>query len=142
MVFVSVTRIKLKSVFHFIPFLFSNEKVLRRLFTINGFKKGKELIDRNWVFWTITIWDNENSMLEFRRSDEHISAIKKTSRWCNEGSYISWIQESTEFPHWKEVSERLITKGKLMKLRQPTCRHLDNHFPMIRWTFLERRLLK
>ena len=138
MPFVSITRLKIKSLFYLIPFLRANEASAKQLVKVNGFIAGKELTDKGLTFWTLTIWDNDSNMREFRNSPSHKKAMQNLPNWCNEASYFHWTQESPNLPDWSLASNRLIKEGKLTKVRQPTSRHLSNDFPSIKWTKLER----
>src|SRR5687768_4222159 len=138
MAFISITRLKVKSLFYLPKFMMANEASVRALVKIKGFLKGKELIDKNLTFWTLTMWDNDTSMKEFRNSAPHRKAMQNLPAWCNEASYFHWTQTDPDLPGWHVASERLISEGKLTKVRNPTPRHLANKFPQIKWTKLER----
>ena len=138
MPFVSITRLKIRSLLYFISFARANSAALKELVTIKGFIAGKELTDKGLTFWTLTLWDDDRSMLQFRNSASHRKAMQRLPDWCNEASYFHWNQEQNTLPGWIEASGRLITEGKLTKVRHPTQRHLSNNFPPIKWTKLER----
>jgi hypothetical protein len=140
MPFVSVTRLRVKSIFFLIPFMRANEASVKELKKSKGLLKGMELIDKNFTFWTITLWEDEASMKEFRGSLPHRKAMKHLPNWCNEASYHHWVQEDSNFPTWNTISEKLYTEGKLSKVRNPTNAQITNKFPSIKWTKTERRL--
>jgi len=140
MPFVSVTRLRVKSIFYLIPFMRANEASVKEINKSKGFLKGKELIDKKLTFWTITIWDNEESMKEFRSSTSHRIAMQHLPKWCDEASYHHWVQEETEFPTWDNISEKLYSEGRLSKVRNPSKAQVENQFPPIKWTKTERRL--
>jgi hypothetical protein len=98
------------------------------------------LIDKNFTFWTITVWEDEISMKSFRNSTSHRIAMQKLPKWCDEASYHHWVQEDREFPTWEIISEKLYSEGKLSKVRNPSKAQIENKFPKIRWTKTERRL--
>ena len=68
MPFISVTRLRVKSLFFLIPFMRANEASVNEIKVSKGLLKGKELIDKKLTFWTVTIWENEESMKKFRGS--------------------------------------------------------------------------
>ncbi len=140
MPFVSVTRLRVKSIFYLIPFMRANEASVKEINKSKGFLKGKELIDKKLTFWTITIWENEESMKEFRISTSHRIAMQHLPKWCDEASYHHWVQEETEFPTWDNISEKLFSEGRLSKVRNPSKAQVENQFPPIKWTKTERRL--
>ena len=140
MPFVSVTRLRVKSLFFLIPFMRANEASVRELKGSKGLLKGKELIDKKLTFWTITLWEDEGSMKAFRGSPAHRKAMQRLPDWCNEASYHHWIQEEHEIPAWNTIAEKLFSEGKLSKVRTPSEAQAANRFPAIQWTKTERRL--
>jgi hypothetical protein len=140
MPFVSVTRLRVKSIFYLIPFMRANEASVKEIKKSKGFLKGKELIDKKLTFWTITIWENEESMKEFRSSTSHRIAMQHLPKWCDEASYHHWVQEETEFPTWDNISVKLYSEGRLSKVRNPSKAQVENKFPPIKWSKTERRL--
>src|SRR5206468_1903375 len=138
MTFVSITRLKVKSIFYLPKFLLANEASARQVVKNRGFLAGKELIDKNLTFWTLTMWENESSMKEFRNSVPHRKAIQKLPYWCDEASYFHWSQPDNNFPDWALASDRLLKEGKLTKVRNPTPNQMSNNFSSIKWTKLER----
>lgn len=140
MAFISVTRLRVKSILYLIPFFKANEASVRALKQSQGLIKGKELIDKNLTFWTITMWEDEASMKKFRGCDAHRYAMQHLPKWCDEASYHHWVQEDNEIPIWDTVAEKLYTEGKLSKVRHPSKAQIANHFPPIKWTKTERRL--
>ena len=116
----------------------ANEASVKELIKIKGFLKGKELIDKSLTFWTLTMWTDNTSMKEFRNSAPHRKAMQNLPTWCHEASYFHWTQPDDEFPEWNVASERLISEGKLAKVRNPTPRQLANRFPPIKWMKLQR----
>jgi len=140
MPFVSVTRLRVKSIFFLIPFMRANEASVKDLKESRGLLKGKELIDKKLTFWTITIWENEESMKGFRGSSSHRIAMQQLPKWCNEASYHHWVQEHDEFPSWSTISEKLFSEGRLSKVRNPSKAQVENRFPSIKWTKTERKL--
>ena len=138
MAFISVTRLKVKSIFYLLQFMQVNESSAKQLIMTNGFLAGKELMDKNLTFWTITMWKDDLSMKEFRNSIPHRKAIQKLPDWCTEASYFHWVQVDNILPEWITASERLLKEGKLTKVRKPSQNQIANKFPPIKWTKLQR----
>ncbi len=138
--FVSVTRLRVKSIFFLIPFMRANEASVKELRNAGGLIKGKELIDKKMTFWTVTLWENEVSMKAFRGSSSHRQAMQRLPDWCDEASYHHWEQDGDELPSWGSISERLFSEGKLSKVRYPSNAQASNQFPPVKWTRTERKL--
>lgn len=138
MSFVSITRLKVRSVIYLLPFMRTNEACVKQLLITPGLIGGKELVDKGWTFWTLTSWEDDSKMKEFRNSAAHRKAMQQLPHWCCEASYFHWIQEQPVIPDWSIASEKLIKEGKITKVRNPTERQLSNNFSPIKWTKLER----
>jgi hypothetical protein len=138
MPFISVTRLRVRSVFSLPKFMLANKASVRQLYQTKGFLGGKELVDKNFTFWTLTMWNDETSMREFRNSTAHRKAMQKLPFWCSEASYFHWIQEEAVLPSWHIASQKLLQEGKLTKVRKPSINQLNQSFPPIQWTKLER----
>lgn len=118
----------------------ANEASVKELVRSTGLLKGKELIDKNLTFWTLTVWDDVDSMKAFRSSSAHRFAMQQLPTWCDEASYHHWMQEESECPAWTTATERLFTEGKLSKVKKPSKAQLSNQFPVIKWSKTERIL--
>ena len=140
MPFISVTRLRVKSLFFLFSFIRANEASVKELKSSTSLLMGKELIDKKLTFWTITLWEDEDSMKKFRGSLSHRNAMQHLPKWCNEASYHHWFQEESECPNWTTISDKLYSEGKLSKVRNPSNAQITNQFPPIQWTKSERRL--
>lgn len=140
MPFVSVTRLRVKSIFYLFSFVRANEASVKELKSSIGLLIGKELMDKKLTFWTITIWEDEESMKRFRGSMSHRIAMQHLPKWCNEASYHHWIQAENECPNWTDISNKLFSEGKLLRLKNPSNSQINNQFPPIQWTKSERKL--
>lgn len=127
MVFVSVTRLRLKSPFYMPVFMWNNWLTSRQISKTPGFLGGKLLVDANQAYWTMTAWDEQAAMKIFRNSGAHRSVMPKIQDWCDEASVVHWKQAKTSLPNWADVHQRLITEGFLTKLLKPSPAHLDRN---------------
>ena len=140
MPFISVTRLRVKSIFYLVSFFRANESSVKELKSSEGLIQAKELLDKNLTFWTLTMWEDEHYMKKFRISNAHRTAMQHLPKWCDEASYHHWFQDSFEFESWKIVSEKLFKEGRLSKLRNPSIAQVNNKFHPIKWTKTERVL--
>ena len=138
MIFISATRLRVKSFLYLVRFIIANEAAVKQLNKTEGFLGGRELIDKNLTFWTLTIWDSDVSMKQFRNSLPHRKAMQKLPFWCDEASYIHWTQAENQFPGWKTIYEKMLADGKTSKVRNPSENQLNKNYPEIKWTKLER----
>ena len=140
MPFVSVTRLRVISILYLPAFMRANEASVRSMKGLQGFLGGSELIDRGLIFWTLTLWDDELSMKAFRNGQSHRSAMQRLPDWCDEASYIHWIQASDTLPDWATASSRLLEEGRLTKVKAPSVAQVLGRFPPLRWTRMARPL--
>jgi hypothetical protein len=120
MAFISVTRLRLRSMKFFPLFLWwgflSGVQAKRALGNLNA----TGLRDSHLTFWTLTAWTNEEPMRAFMLSEAHQRAMPKLFNWCDEASIVHWNQESAELPSWKEAHRRMVEEGRQSRVRHPS----------------------
>jgi len=123
MVFVSLTRLRIRSV-RFVPGFFlyalSSERQVRKA---QGFMNGALLPDQSWTFWTMTAWDSEQSMRAFMTSGAHKQAMPHLLHWCDEASVAHWTQPDAALPAWTEADARMQESGRASKVNHPSPQH-------------------
>jgi hypothetical protein len=122
-VFVSVTRLHVRSFLHVLPFLWNSLSIVRQARRAPGFLRGKLMGDGGKSGWTVTGWVDEASMKAFRNSGAHRRAMPKLFEWGDESSYAHWEQDSAELPDKKEAHRRIRDEGRLSKVRRPSPAH-------------------
>jgi hypothetical protein len=140
MVFISLTRLRVKSYRYIIPFFLANESSLKQLRKTAGFLGGEELVDKNLTFWTLTMWTADSNMKEFRNSMPHRKAMQKLPIWCNEASYMHWTQSEPNLPDWKIAYHKMVSEGHISKVREPSEVHLSKQYPEIKWKGSARKI--
>lgn len=134
MAFVSLTRLRIRSI-RFLPlFALHTWRSLRQIKRARGFQKGALLPDRRWTFWTITVWDSEESMRQFMVSGSHKAAMPHLVNWCDEASVAHWTQPEAEVPSWTEADKRMREGGRSSKVRNPSSQHFTLNFSAPRTT--------
>lgn len=123
MVWVSLTRLRVRSV-RFLPqFAVYTVRSNRQVSRAAGFL-GKELLaDREWTFWTMTAWESRAAMLAFMTSGAHKQAMPKLLDWCDEASVAHWEQENATLVGWDEADRRMRATGRPSKVRNPSAEH-------------------
>ncbi len=123
MVFVSLTRLRLRSV-RFLPaFAWDGVQSQRQVRRADGFVTGKLLSDRSWTFWTMTAWDSQASMRAYMTTGAHKRAMPKLMEWCDEASVAHWEQDGPTLPTWEEADRRMRATGRVSKVRWPSAEH-------------------
>jgi len=123
MMFVSLTRLRVRSL-RFLPsFLLYLLATVRQVRRARGFRRGALLADRHWTFWTLTAWNDAESMQEYRTTGSHKEVMPRLLDWCDEASVAHWTQAEEELPSWTEADKRMRESGRASKVRHPSSRH-------------------
>ena len=123
MPFISLTRLRIRSL-RFLPlFAFHTLRSLAQIKRAPGFRSGSLLPDRRWTFWTLTAWDDKESMRNYMASGAHKAAMPKLMHWCNEASVAHWEQPTDQLPSWAQAETRMRETGRISKVRHPSPQH-------------------
>ena len=123
MPFISVTRLRVRSI-RFLPFfLLYTYRSLRQVKKSTGFQCGRLLADRSSTFWTMTAWDDQENMRRFMTTDSHKAAMPRLLDWCDEASVVHWDQAEGALPSWTEADQRMRASGRASKVRNPSPHH-------------------
>jgi heme-degrading monooxygenase HmoA len=123
MIFVSLTRLRVRSV-RFMPgFFLYAMRSLRQVRRAAGFQSGALLPDRDRTFWTMTAWDSEENMRAYMVSGAHKQAMPKLLHWCDEASVAHWVQQESALPSWEQADERMRREGRASKVLHPSAAH-------------------
>ena len=129
MALISVTRLRVRSVFYLPQFFWHTFRSQRQAKHAPGMLGGRLMLEADRAFWTTTVWESEETMRAFRSSGAHMKAMPKLLDWCDEASYVHWEQERAELPSWGEAHRRMLTEGKLSKVKNPSAAQLAKEFP-------------
>ena len=128
MVFVSLTRLRLRSV-RFLPgFALYAVRSQMQVQKAPGFLRVQLLPDKNWAFWTLTAWDSEESMRRYMTSGAHKKAMPHLLHWCDEASVAHWTQADATLPTWAEADKQMRETGRASKLNHPSPRHANLNY--------------
>ena len=135
MPFVSLTRLRIRSV-RFLPyFVIQTMRSLRQVKQAPGFRTGALLADRSWTFWTMTSWDTQEKMRQYMISGAHKTAMTFLLDWCDEASVAHWDQVEETLPSWTIADQRMRERGRPSKVRNPSPRHASLSYRAPRTTF-------
>lgn len=123
MPFVSVTRLRVRSL-RFLPgFFYHAVRTQRQVCSAAGFRGGSLLPDARWTFWTLTVWDSAEAMRAYMLAGAHGKAMPKLMRWCDEASVVHWDTAVDIIPDWEEAEARMRSEGRASRLRHPSPDH-------------------
>mgnify|MGYP006302994321 CR=1 FL=1 len=141
--FVSVTRLRIRSR-RFLPrFAYYTWAVVRQARRSDGFVGGRLarggerplpaalLYGRIPSFWTITAWEDEGAMRSFRNASAHREVMPKLVEWCSEASTVHWEQESRGLPDAERAVRRMLEDGRLTGVRHPSEAQAAGEIPPV-----------
>ena len=121
MVFVSLTRLRIRS-WRFMPaFLWSAFRSSRQAQGAEGFLNGKLIVDVGNTFWTVTVWTSEAAMRAYRAQGPHLRAMGKLAKWCDEASVAHWQQEGVTLPSPEDSHRQMVEKGRPSRVDNPSA---------------------
>ena len=129
MVLVSVTRLHLVSPRYFSGFLWHTALSSWQIINIPGFLGGKLAFDKQGGSWTMSIWETESAMRQYRNSGAHRQAMRYLPRWCDEAAVVHWQQEDTTLPEASEAYRRMVSEGHFTKVLQPSDNQQKRQIP-------------
>ena len=129
MPFVSVTRLRVRSILYLPRFLLYSLRSSRQAQRSPGYLGGRLMRDARNAFWTLTLWSDAQAMESFRVAGAHLAAMPRLLRWCDEASVVHWTQDSTILPPWVEAYERMLKQGRPSKVHRPSPSHLACEIP-------------
>ncbi|MBC7927580.1 MAG: DUF3291 domain-containing protein [Bryobacteraceae bacterium] len=127
--FVSVTRLRLRSWWFVFRFFRHNSATAAQLRKAAGFRSGATLIDRGWAFWTKTLWDSEQDMKVYRGSGAHSTSMPLLRKWCSESAVTHWTQPEDRLPSWLDAHRHLVEAPRFAAVDHPGSDHTARRIP-------------
>lgn len=117
---IAVTRARLKSVRFLLPFMRCSLQCWWKARNAEGNLGSRVRKTRGLRFWTMTMWDNEDSLKAYR--DIKLSGQVRSSarQWLEENSIAHWEQEGSRMPSWKDAACLLKEHGHLSEVDHPS----------------------
>jgi hypothetical protein len=140
MPFVSVTRLRVRSIFYLPQFIVYALRSSRQAQKAIGFVGGRRMRDARNTFWTLTEWTDAKAMDAYRTAGAHRAAMPKLMHWCDEASLAHWTQDSVEVPAWNEACQRMVKEGRLSKVIHPSPAQLARQIPPPRPSRLDNEI--
>ena len=106
----TITSIELKGPFKFFVFSSSAIKIIKQLKTTNCLESKQRGF---WTtFYTMTLWNSEQELLDFARSGAHLQAMKISKNIAKEIRTLTY--DTTSLPDWK-TAIAMLENGKVIK---------------------------
>ena len=126
--FVSVTRLRLRHWRHLPAFAWRTFWSWLQARRAPGQLHTRVCKDAGLVFWTFTVWRAEAAMRHYRNHGAHQAAMAKLAEWCDEATYVHWLQPGDEAPDPAESAARLIRDGVASRVNHPSPHHATRNF--------------
>lgn len=110
--YISLTSIRLKSVWKFFQLSNNGLKISRQCKKEKGFA-GMKNTGFGHDHYTMSRWETEEDRDRFYRNGAHAAAMKKTADIAAELATYSY--QAKEFPDWKTAKQLLKENGKVMR---------------------------
>lgn len=120
MPFISITRLRVRSWRYLPQFVWHALKTARQAERAAGFLGGKLLREARNAFWTMTLWEDKAAMLAYRNAGAHREVMPKLLEWCDEAHVAHWNQDGADLPDWHEAHRRMVSEGRVSKVRHPS----------------------
>ncbi len=120
--FVSVTRLHLRSKRFLVPFLLYTLRSGIQAKRAAGFRGGTLGNDAEGGNWTVTAWDSDAAMRAFRNGGAHAVAMRKLLEWCDEASFTHYVTDESALPA-AEAAYTHLSAGRTSKVNHPSLRH-------------------
>ena len=103
--FVSVTRLELRSLWKLIPLISLSGKIIKQARQAKGNSFVAVSHQRLRFFYTMSSWDSKEDMQAFMRSGFHATAMTRSKELSK--TILSRNFESEEVPEWGKVKKML-----------------------------------
>lgn len=108
---ITVTSIRLRSVWGYFRLSLFGLKIMRQLRTQPGFLKLKNS-GFGYLHYTLTAWESAEAARDFVRSGEHLIAMKSSRALSTEIRTYTFTADS--LPGWKEARQLLFAHGRVL----------------------------
>ena len=111
---ITVTLIKLRSVWYYFKLTMFAFKIVKQLKSEKGFIEMKNT-GFGYDHYTLSVWQTTEDLKRFSRSGAHAEAMKHTKQIATEVKTYTYSSEN--IPNWKEVKKLLAGNAKVLNFK-------------------------
>jgi Antibiotic biosynthesis monooxygenase len=119
----SITRLRVRSIRYLPEFLLRALASVRQARGSPGCLSADVRREVKLIFWTRTLWRDEQSMRALMTSGAHRMVMRKILDWCDEASVTHWQQDTDAPPDWTAAETKMRTEGRTSRVRNPSAAH-------------------
>jgi hypothetical protein len=119
----SITRLRVRSIRYLPEFLVRTLASVRQARGSSGCLSADVRREVKLIFWTRTLWQDEQAMRAFVMSGAHRNVMPKILNWCDEASVTHWQQDSDDPPDWSTAKIKMQTQGRTSRVGNPSPAH-------------------
>jgi hypothetical protein len=108
---ITVTSIRLKSLWGFFELSLHGLRITRQLRQQNGFIRMKNT-GLGYLHYTLNFWESEEAMKQFSHSGAHLKAMGKSRKLAQEIRVYTYLSDHP--PSWKEAKKLLLSHGRIL----------------------------
>ncbi len=123
----SITRLRLRYVWLLLPFIVRASQSQKQALNTPGCLGVCTRKTRGLTFWTLSLWESEQSLRLFMSQGPHRAAIPKLHAWCDEASTAHWEVDHTAMPSWEVGTAMLQQCGRLIRVKYPSDNQKTGH---------------
>jgi hypothetical protein len=126
---VSATRLRIRSAWLLLPFVWRTLLAQRQVVRAPGFVGGRLLVDAKRTFWTLTAWESEKAVRDYRGSGAHRDVMPLLLEWCDEAAVVRGTCDNGALPSWSDAVDHLRGAGRPSRVAHPSADHEGLRFP-------------
>jgi hypothetical protein len=119
----SITRLRVRPIRYLPEFLWRALMSVRQARRLDGCLFADVRREVKLVFWTRTLWRDEQAMRAFMTSGAHRAVMPKILDWCDEASLVHWPQDHATPPDWPTAEMKVRSEGRVSRVRYPSEAH-------------------
>ena len=132
----SITRLRLVETKQVFRFLKISQASIEQALRSDGLIAGQIGVEPLKSFWTVTLWEDQKSMLRFVGSGPHLEAMPKLAHLCCEAVVCHTEVESRSIPAMTQIADILGSHAKFAHVLRPSAWQSENRLRPLGWVLV------
>lgn len=126
MPYLSMTRLKLRSLRHLPHFSLHTARVVRQVQRTPGFIDGQIMFALELSAWTVVLWESDAAIRTYFTNGVHGRGQSYIYVWASEANHAHVAVDHLELPSWEEVARSLSEIGRFLTIPYPSQNHCNH----------------